>query len=77
MDDAILGVLNAWLDGEWCWEREKRSTDNESAHMRNVILNHSDMFACHVRFILRDGEEGYKVGKGKLIGFYKMQLDIV
>lgn len=53
------------------------NTGNETAHMRNMILNHSDLFACHVRFILRGGEEGYKVGREKLIGFYKMQLDTV
>lgn len=23
MDDAIPAVLNAWVDGKWCWEREK------------------------------------------------------
>lgn len=45
--------------------------------MRNVILNHSDVFACHVRFMLRGGEEDCKVGIGKLTGFYKVQLDIV
>lgn len=53
------------------------STGNESAHMRNVILNHSDVFACHLRLILRGGEEDYKVGKRKLTGFYRVQLDIV
>lgn len=58
-------------------KRKTRSTGNETARMRNMILNHSGVFACHVRFMLRGGEEDYKVAKGKLIGFYKMQLDTV
>lgn len=53
------------------------STGSEIAHMRNVILNHRDVFACHVRLMLKGGEEDYKVREGKLTGFYKMQLDTV
>lgn len=54
------------------------STGNETARMRNnMILNHSDVFACHVRFMLRGGEGDCKVGKGKLMGFYEVRLDIV
>lgn len=48
----------------------------KTTHMFNAILNHSGVFACHVRFILRGGED-YKVEKGKLTDFYKMDVDTV
>lgn len=78
MDDAIPAVLNAQVDGEVVLGKGKTgNTGNETGHMRNMILNHSDVFACHVRLMLKGGEEDCKVGKGKLIGFYAVKLDIV
>lgn len=77
MNDPIPSVLNAQVDWKWCRGRGKlEALVMKTAHMRNTILNHSGVFACHVRFILRDGED-YEVGKGKPVGFYKMDLDIV
>lgn len=78
MDDAIPAVFKCL--GRWevvLGKGKTGSTGNEAAHMRNVILNLSVVFACHVRFILRGGEEDCIVGKGKLMGFYEVQLDIV
>lgn len=77
VNDPIPAVLNPWVDWKWCWGRGKlEARVMKTTHMRNTILNHSSVFAYHVRFILRSGED-YEVRKGKLAGFYKMDLDIV
>lgn len=77
VDDPIPAALNAQVDCKWCRGRGKlEARVMKTTHMRNTILNHSSVFAYHVRFILRGGED-YKLQKGKLVGFYKMDLDIV
>lgn len=77
VDDPIPAVLSTQVDWKWCWGRGKlEALVMKTTHMSNVILNHSGVFACQVRFILRGGED-YKVRKSKLVGFYKMDLDIV
>lgn len=48
-------------------------TGNETSHLRNTMLNHSGVFACHVRFLLRGGEDSEV---GKLVGFYQMGLAV-
>lgn len=77
MDDAIPAVLNAWVDVKWCWEREKLEALGMKLPIWEMWSWITVLFACHVRFMLRGREENCKVGKRKLIGFYKVQLDIV
>lgn len=55
-------------------KRNTGDTGDETTHLRKTMLNHTGvLFACHVRFLLRGGEDSEV---GKLVGFYKDGLAV-